>query len=66
MSLKMETWAGNELLDGAINMFRLPENEYMGRVKLTEEERARAFEQMFETNFEDYRLENLVYAAYAL
>lgn len=38
----------------------------MGRVKLTEEERARAFEQMFETNFEDYRLENLVYAAYAL
>ena len=38
----------------------------MGRVKLTEEERARAFEQMFETNFEHYRLENLVYAAYAL
>ena len=66
MSLKMETWAGNELLEGAINMLRLPENEYMGRVKLTEEERARAFEQMFETNFEDYRLENLVYAAYAL
>lgn len=62
----METWAGNELLEGAINMLRLPENEYMGRVKLTEEERARAFEQMFETNFEDYRLENLVYAAYAL
>ena len=47
-------------------MFRLPENEYMGRVKLTEEERTRAFEQMFETNFEDYRLQNLVYAAYAL
>lgn len=38
----------------------------MGESEQTEEERVRAFERILATHFEDYRLENLVYAAYAL